>query len=335
MPIVLTDVPELAARLCGCDPAAAAVGEPIAPDRPGDRLGVIWNALAPRRTGYRLAGPPTGAVRTGSGDWDLLVVIDAAPSSQFDVLRDLAGRPHGLPAAVAAVALTGDGFHGHRGRSWSAARGNLHLSLGCRLDLPAASCALALTAVPAVAVIDAVRAVAPTLPAVGIKWVNDILASGRKIAGVLTATQSERQRVTSAVFGIGLNVAQSPEVVPTLFVPQVGCLHDLPGARSVTLAAVLTATMAAVSRRLVELARIGPEPLLAAYRTDSLVVGQRVRVWAEGLADSDDPRTLPPPLAAGRVAAIGADLALLFEGQQRPITQGRLAFETVCRRADG
>ncbi len=333
MPTVLTDVPEAAARLCGCDPAAAALREPLAPDRLGDRFGAVWQALAPRRAGYRLEDPPTSAEQTGPGHWDLLVVLDAAPSSQFDVLRDLAGRPHGLPAAVAAVALTGDGCHGHRGRPWIAARGNLHLSLACRLDLPAASCALALTAVPAVAVIDAVRAVAPNLSAVGIKWVNDILAGGSKIAGVLTATQSERQRVTSAVFGIGLNVAQCPVVTPTLFVPKVGCLQELPGAQNVTVAAVLNATMVAVSRRLAELARVGPEPLLAAYRADSLVVGRCVRVWAEPLADSDDPQALPPPLAAGRVTAIGPDLALLIEGQRRPVTQGRLAFEAVCRRA--
>ena len=50
---------------------------------------------------------------------------------------------------------------------------------------------------------------------------------GRKVGGVLTATQSLRQPLTSLTWGIGLNVDQAPAgFVPDLFVPATGCLAD-------------------------------------------------------------------------------------------------------------
>ena len=41
-----------------------------------------------------------------------------------------------------------------------------------------------------------------------IKWPNDVMASGRKICGILVESAIERDRLQYAVMGIGLNVAQ-------------------------------------------------------------------------------------------------------------------------------
>ncbi len=72
---------------------------------------------------------------------------------------------------------------------------------------------------PVVALVDAVRAVTGGALRPGIKWVNDVLVDGRKIGGVLTSTQTQGDRVSAVLLGIGLNVATAPPVPPTPFVP--------------------------------------------------------------------------------------------------------------------
>ena len=330
--ILLTDVPESSAALlafmprargdrCACAvvaprPAAVAQSELTATEaRLWTRFG---NDRPVSRCELELSGP--------AAHWTYLVVIGDAPTSQFDGLREMAAEPEGLPAATVCVALRGQGFHGHRGRPWSTEAGNLHLSLACDPGVAAADCGLAMTALPAVATYEALHGLLPSLPGLGIKWVNDLLIDEAKVAGVLTATQSLAGRLSAAVFGIGVNVGRSPEVAPTLFVPQVTSLQDQPGCERFVLPALLAAVLEATARRLAELPQQGPDPLLAAYRQASLVIGRRVRIWAEGLPDTNDAAELPPPLAEGEVLSIGADLTLSLAGHSVPVDRGRLAF---------
>ncbi len=41
-----------------------------------------------------------------------------------------------------------------------------------------------------------------------IKWPNDVLLSGRKVCGILTETGPKKDKMTSAILGIGLNLSQ-------------------------------------------------------------------------------------------------------------------------------
>jgi len=259
--------------------------------------------------------------------WSGLAVVDEADSSQYDALLMATRGPGGLPGAVATVALTGKGFHGNRRRSWVAARGNLHLSCAAPVDLDAALCAPAVPAIPAVAVCDALQACAPDLNP-SIKWVNDVLLNGGKTAGVLAAAQSRGSRMLSLVYGVGLNVAVAPPVEPTLFVPRVTCLHDEPGGRDLALGTVLRALLDALWNRLEELCCEGPAPAIQAYRRYCGDVGRRVRVWSEGLQDTNDAGSLPAPLAEGTVLGLDDNLALHVEGAPAPLNGGRLAHVT-------
>ena len=107
--------------------------------------------------------------------------------------------------------------------------------------------------------------------------------------------------------------------------PQVTCLHAQAAGRGVTLGRLATALLAALWARLQELQDAGSQPAVAAYRQVCGDVGRQVRVWAEGLPDTDDPASLPPPLAAGRVLALDDQLALRVEGTPAPLVSGRLA----------
>lgn len=306
------------------DPLESLIDAPPVKPRLDDRereaaalLGRLFRPPAPphlARAGARAAAP----------GWLALAVVQEAGSSQYDALLEMTRAPAGLPGPVAALALAGRGFHGNRGRPWLAVPGNLHLCCAVPVDLELGPCAAAVPALAAVSVCDALARCAPALRC-DLKWVNDVLIDGGKVAGVLAAAQSRGRRLVGLVFGIGINVAVAPPVTPTLFVPRATCLADeapglAPGVGRLTLA-----LLDALGRRLDELRRRGAEPAVDAYRRLWGDRGRRVAVWAEGLPDTDDPRDLPPPLARGRALALDDDLSLLVDGAAAPLSGGRLA----------
>jgi biotin-[acetyl-CoA-carboxylase] ligase BirA-like protein len=262
--------------------------------------------------------------------WPRLFVIDAAESSQFDALKQLGGGKE-QPEPLAAVALSGRRFHGHRGRPWAAVAGNLHLCVMMAPRCPAARIGLAMTILPVVATVEAIRHLSAGRVQPGIKWVNDILVDGRKVAGVLTATQTQGSRLDLVILGLGINVERAPSLPPTPFVPAVGCLRDIPDLRSVTLPRLLWTVLAALASRYQALLRDGPDDLFAAYRRDSLIIGRRVRIWEETTGGDVEAGLMPAPLASGVVSDIRPDLSLTLAGRPDPVDKGRLALESACR----
>jgi biotin-[acetyl-CoA-carboxylase] ligase BirA-like protein len=323
--IVLTDQPDAASPLVAPAPARGDW-------RPAPQLdaatSALWSVLGHGAPAWVLDAPAENQARTF---WSRLLVVAHATASQYDLLRgELADVVH-RAGPVACLALEGRNFHGQRGRPWMAAPGNLHLSVAIPVRLPVATYAASLSMLPAVTVVEAVRAATGGAVRPGIKWVNDIVVPAGKLAGVLTATQVLGGDIDLVVIGIGINVAAAPRVEPTPFVPAVACVSRCEGGERVTLPAVLWAVLDALAARLSVLDREGPSRTWHDYARSSIVTGQRVRVWDERLPEGADPRTWPAPLAAGRVAAIGPDLALTFDGRAERIDRGRLAFEDVCR----
>ena len=93
---------------------------------------------------------------------------------------------------------------GRMGRAWHSAPGNLYASTLIRLqrgDPPASTLAL----VAAVALADTVRGYAPGF-ALNIKWPNDLLIAGAKLAGILLERSGE-----AVVIGVGVNLAHHPD----------------------------------------------------------------------------------------------------------------------------
>lgn len=106
---------------------------------------------------------------------------------------------------------------GRRGRDWLSPVGNLHCSL--LMDPgPDPSKAPQLAFVAALAVRAALAELVPAV-AFQVKWPNDILCRGRKIAGMLL-----EQASPWVVVGIGVDVAHAPEpgLYPTTCLRQIG-----------------------------------------------------------------------------------------------------------------
>lgn len=126
-------------------------------------------------------------------------VIDSTNREAVDLARG------GADEGVVIVADRQTAGRGRLRRTWVSPPGkNLYFSVILRPDIaPARVPQLAL--LTAVAVHRALAGHCPTLPAV-IKWPNDILVGGKKLAGILCETGGETDRVHYAVVGIGINV---------------------------------------------------------------------------------------------------------------------------------
>jgi len=112
-----------------------------------------------------------------------------------------------LPEGAAAVCEEQTAGRGRLGRTWSAPAGT---SLLCSLLLrpPPERRAPELALVAGVAAAEAIEQTAGL--AVSIKWPNDLLLDGRKAGGILAEA-----RDGAVVLGIGLNVNQTAEELPT------------------------------------------------------------------------------------------------------------------------
>jgi BirA family biotin operon repressor/biotin-[acetyl-CoA-carboxylase] ligase len=204
----------------------------------------------------------------------------------------IAGAPHGT-LVTAGEQTAGRGRHG---RTWSAPAGRgLLLSLVLR-EVPAL---LALAS--AVAVADVVGADA------AIKWPNDVLVDGRKVAGILA---EGRPQEGWAVLGIGVNVAVREQDLPPQVAIGAAGLGLAPAAVEPTLAALLIA----LERRLAQ----QPDAILDAYRARDGLLGREVR-WQRGhgvAVGVDDSGRLLVDRAGGVVALDAGEVHLVAPGER-------------------
>lgn len=98
---------------------------------------------------------------------------------------------------------------GRRGRPWSSPPGNLHATFALRHDQPPARTALrSFTA--ALALHDALGAATGLPGAFALKWPNDVLLDGGKVAGILLEAQDMPAGHALCV-GFGANLIAAPE----------------------------------------------------------------------------------------------------------------------------
>jgi BirA family transcriptional regulator, biotin operon repressor / biotin---[acetyl-CoA-carboxylase] ligase len=129
----------------------------------------------------------------------------AEGSSSSDLLLERAARGAGSGSVLVVDRQTAG--RGRRGRQWqSSPEGSLTFSLLWRFDGGVERLA-GLSLAVGVALARGLAALGVRDPA--LKWPNDVLLAGRKLAGILVELTSERRGMV-AVIGIGLNLAPPP-----------------------------------------------------------------------------------------------------------------------------
>lgn len=130
----------------------------------------------------------------------------------------------GDPGNLWIAALAQESGRGRRGRTWASPHGNLAATLLVRLPDPTHAATLGFVA--GLSLAEALRKVAPGLAAgvavdgaadtrsgFTLKWPNDVLAQGAKLAGILLESASIPGGWSVAV-GIGVNIVGHPEDLP-------------------------------------------------------------------------------------------------------------------------
>jgi len=301
------------------------------PEAPWDRIvptdltqcaRALWRAA---RGGNRAWQTRATRALAPVGFYGHLLVAGEARGSQVDGLQEMLrhGLAPGRPAAL--IALAGQGFHGRAGRPWAALEGNLHLSVMLPARVPAAPVLPSVTMLAALATIEAIERATDRRLRPGIKWVNDLLLDGRKVAGVLAATILHGAILKAAILGIGVNVARTPRL-PTgpLTVSPCSLAEMLGGGRSPDICDLTFPLLDAIGRRALRLFDPRPRLLISEYRRRALGIGGWVRVYEqEGAAPGAG---APGIIAEGILEAIGPDLSLHLAGHPEPITRGHLTL---------
>lgn len=187
---------------------------------------------------------------------------------------------------------------GRLGRSWFSPPGlNLYLSVILKPRLPPAQ-APRLTLVAAVAVAEAVQAFLQAPPA--IKWPNDILVGGKKLAGILTESSSDAERLHFVIIGIGVNLNLPESALPEEIRATATSLFMLLG-KPVDRAAFARQLIRSLDRCYGELEERGFPGIAGRWESFFELRGRRVRV------------EMGDRLVSGTARGIDGDGALIVE----------------------
>ena len=229
--------------------------------------------------------------------WTLVAL--ASVGSTNDEAARLADA--GAPEGTVVWSREQTGGRGRRGRHWASPAGNLYSSTILRPDC-AAPRAAELGFVAALAVADIV----PADRQVRLKWPNDVLVDGGKIAGILLESAVGRAgQVDHVVAGIGLNVG---------FAPQLPEMRYPGAALGGSVETALEGLTAALAARLAQWRRDGFETVRAAWLAQAGPIGAEVDV------------RLGDELVRGRFAGLDRQGALLLDTAAGPrkIVSGEL-----------
>jgi len=238
------------------------------------------------------------------------IVLDTVDSTNSEAMR-LAGD--GAKEGLAVLSEHQSAGRGRLGRRWhTIAEDTLAMSVLLRPKLaPAQAPQLSLLAAVAMH-----EALAPLAPDIRVKWPNDLVCHGRKLAGILTEMRAEPDRVQAVVIGMGVNVRAPREGWPK----DIGSIAtDLASAsaRPVTRMEVARRILESLDRVYISWLDTGFGPVREQWWRAHAACGKPVRVhhgagYIEGIAETlDADGALLLRTQAGIERVIAGDMELL------------------------
>ncbi len=236
-------------------------------------------------------------------------LVEETGSTNADLLSDL----HTLTAPTLLIAKSQTAGRGRAGRSWLSAPGNsLTFSLAWKFNLPVH----ALVGLPLAVGVAIVETLAMFHVAARLKWPNDVLYEGRKLAGVLIESVSAGQvphDASWAVIGIGINMALSENMAAEIGHP----VASIPWLAELDQNLLMATLISGLTEALVQFEQEGLEAFtprwnaLHAYAGREVMICDNGKVLHEGVAVGVD--TIGRFLldtAAGRIAIMAGDVSL-------------------------
>lgn len=204
--------------------------------------------------------------------------FDAIGSTNSEALEWAAG---GAPEGAMVVADHQTGGRGRWGRSWFSAPGKLlQFSLILRPDLEphqhgVLTAGLGVACARAVGAMTGLRAL--------VKWPNDVVIEGRKVAGMLVESQMIGDRIAVAVCGIGINVHLTEDDIPEELRERASSLAIESSGNVPARAELLARVLNEIESRYDGLSGRDPEPVIEEASELSAVLGHDIVVrFADG-----------------------------------------------------
>jgi BirA family biotin operon repressor/biotin-[acetyl-CoA-carboxylase] ligase len=227
---------------------------------------------------------------------------------------DLLARAAQLRRPVLLVAEQQTAGRGRAGRSWlSSAAGSLTFSLAWKFGGPAQRL-LGLPLAIGVALAEALGAM--DVP-VQLKWPNDLLKDGNKLAGILIETQNAGDGGVWAVIGVGLNLLMPDQLEAQIGRPAAAAPWLARMERDALMAALLGSLCGALDQ--FEAAGFAAFSArwnrLHAWRGETVAIIDHGATLHEGVAAGvDDAGRLLLDTDGGRIAIVAGDVSLRIKG---------------------
>jgi BirA family biotin operon repressor/biotin-[acetyl-CoA-carboxylase] ligase len=240
------------------------------------------------------------------------VAVEVVPETG-STNADLLARAAQLARNTVLIAERQNAGRGRAGRSWLSGDASLTFSLAWKFDRPLH----ALAGLPlAVGV-----ALAESLDRLGVKvqlkWPNDLLKDGAKLAGVLIETQGAPGGAVWAVIGIGMNLLLPDELEARIGRPAASAPWLAAMERDALMAALLTG----LAQALAQFEHGGFAAFSArwnrlhAWQGSAVAIVDRGVTIDEGVAAGvDDSGALLLDRASGRIAVHAGDVSLRAQG---------------------
>lgn len=224
-----------------------------------DKLGVsrtaVWKVIrqlqedgyqveAVRNKGYRIAGSPDVMTKEEisslmNTQWAGRNILYYNVTDSTNMRIKQAGDG-GAPQGTLAVSDQQTEGRGRRGRVWQSPAGSsIYMSILLRPEI-APNKAPMLTLVTALSVAEGIRQCIGSSRNIQIKWPNDIVMNGKKLAGILTEMSTQIDYINHVTVGVGINVNMTdfpPEIAQTATSLRIECGHTVK--RAPVIAAVM------------------------------------------------------------------------------------------------
>jgi BirA family biotin operon repressor/biotin-[acetyl-CoA-carboxylase] ligase len=208
--------------------------EVVSGENLSDRLGIsrvsVWKHIKKlQEVGYNIETTPKGYIFVSAPDvlypWEFgdraskIHYFDAVDST-MDIAKDLARNQ--CPHFTVVIAGRQKKGRGRLKRTWLSVEGGLYFTIVVRPEIPPAFSSRVNFAASMI-LAQTLRSLFKINAAV--KWPNDILVDGKKVAGILSEMDAETDRVNFINIGMGINVNNDP----TPYEPMASSLKKILG----------------------------------------------------------------------------------------------------------
>jgi BirA family biotin operon repressor/biotin-[acetyl-CoA-carboxylase] ligase len=268
--------------------------------------------------GYRLAGQTDLPV-----PWELARVLHTSFIGRQVIFRETTDSTQNIAVSLASkpgshgtvvIAEQQKSGRGRQKRKWLSPKGGVWLSVILKPAIPTAKITL-LPFVAALAVCDAIKA---TGLDARLKWPNDVMISGKKVAGILLDISAEADQVNYAVIGIGINAnVDSAAVSARLDGIKITSISDELG-RSTSRLDLTRSLLENLERYYVEMEQHGAGAILQKWKKSSDMLGRKVAVTQNGktiqgiAADVNDDGSLLLRTDQGDIRVVSGDINVRY-----------------------